>query len=49
MVKELKVKQDTAVCQVCEEVIDTSHSPEGVKVLYGMCPRCLVLENQKEA
>lgn len=45
MVKELKGQQDTIVCQVCEDTIDTAHSPEGVKVLYGLCPRCLGSEN----
>ncbi|MGE9752379.1 hypothetical protein ACQP3R_05525 [Bacillus inaquosorum] len=48
MEKDSKVKQDTIVCRVCEEVIDTAHSSEGVKVLYGICQRCFGSENLKE-
>ncbi|MEC0685347.1 GapA-binding peptide SR1P [Bacillus haynesii] len=45
MEKGSKVQQDTIVCRVCEKVIDTPHSPEGVRVLYGICQRCLEAEN----
>ncbi|MCY9000510.1 GapA-binding peptide SR1P [Bacillus spizizenii] len=48
MEKELKVQQDTIVCQVCEEVIDTAHRSEGVKVLYGICQGCLESKNHRE-
>ncbi|AXF33976.1 GapA-binding peptide SR1P [Bacillus subtilis] len=47
MVQKSKVQQDTIVCQVCEKVIDTVYSSEGVKVLYGICQRCLGSEDQK--
>ncbi|MEC0496147.1 GapA-binding peptide SR1P [Bacillus glycinifermentans] len=49
MEKESKVPQDTIVCRVCEEVIDTAHGSEGVKVLYGICQRCLGSENHLKA
>ncbi|CAF1732746.1 hypothetical protein NRS6110_02428 [Bacillus subtilis] len=47
MVQKSKVQQDTIVCQVCEKVIDTADSSEGVKVLYGICQRCLGSGDQK--
>jgi len=40
MVEQLKVKQGTIICQVCEDVIDTVDSPEGVKTWYGVCKGC---------
>ncbi|MFC7395187.1 GapA-binding peptide SR1P [Scopulibacillus cellulosilyticus] len=40
MGEELKVKQETIICQVCGEVIDIVNGPEGVKTLYGMCSDC---------
>ncbi|MFP3124768.1 GapA-binding peptide SR1P [Ectobacillus funiculus] len=40
MVENLKVKQGTIICQVCEDVIDTVDSPEGVKTWYGVCKSC---------
>jgi len=40
MKEELKVKQGTIICQVCEEVIDTVESPDGVKTLFGICTDC---------
>ena len=40
MVEKLKVKQGTIICQVCEDVIDTVDSPEGVKTWYGVCKGC---------
>ncbi|MBT2701304.1 GapA-binding peptide SR1P [Bacillus sp. ISL-40] len=46
MVKELKVKQGTIICQVCLEVIDIVDSPEGVKTWYGKCTDCS--EDKKE-
>ncbi|MCY9375614.1 GapA-binding peptide SR1P [Bacillus sp. T17B1] len=42
------MQQDKIVCQVCEEVIDTVHRSEGVKVLYGICQRCLVSKNHRK-
>ncbi|MGQ9009242.1 GapA-binding peptide SR1P [Bacillus stercoris] len=47
MVQKSRVQQDTIVCQVCEKVIDTAYSSEGVKVLYGICQRCLGSGDQK--
>ncbi|MGF6947824.1 uncharacterized Zn finger protein (UPF0148 family) [Neobacillus sp. B4I6] len=40
MVEQLKVKQGTVICQVCEKVIDIVESTEGVKTWYGKCPDC---------
>lgn len=40
MVEDLKVMQGTIICQVCEEVIDTVESPDGVKTWYGICTAC---------
>lgn len=46
MVKELKVKQNTIVCQECEKEIDTFDSSEGVKTWYGVCTDCSKGKNQ---
>ncbi|MBM7654491.1 GapA-binding peptide SR1P [Neobacillus cucumis] len=40
MGQKLIEKQDTIICQVCEEVIDTVESTEGVKTWYGVCQNC---------
>ena len=40
IVEKLKVKQGTIICQVCEDVIDTVDSSEGVKTWYGVCKGC---------
>src|ERR671924_354216 len=40
MIEKLQVKQGTIICQVCEDVIDTVDSPEGVKTWYGVCKGC---------
>lgn len=36
MGQKLIEKQDTIICQVCEEVIDIVESTEGVKTWYGV-------------
>ncbi len=41
MEKKSNVPQNTIVCKECEEMIDTAHECEGVKVLYGICEKCL--------
>jgi hypothetical protein len=40
MGEKLIEKQDTIICQMCEEVIDTVDSTEGVKTWYGICQNC---------
>lgn len=39
MEEKLNSKQ-TIICQDCEDVIDVTVSPEGGRVLYGVCPEC---------
>ncbi|MFS0560539.1 GapA-binding peptide SR1P [Terribacillus sp. 179-K 1B1 HS] len=32
--------KQTIICQDCEDVIDVTDSPEGGRVLYGVCLEC---------
>ncbi|MCM3584882.1 GapA-binding peptide SR1P [Mesobacillus maritimus] len=40
MQQKMGAKQETIVCQVCDKVIETIDSCEGVKTLYGVCKDC---------
>ncbi|WP_366248862.1 GapA-binding peptide SR1P [Terribacillus aidingensis] len=39
MEEKLNSKQ-TIICQDCDDVIDVTDSPEGGRVLYGVCLEC---------